>query len=283
MASAILLISCKDQKGLVLKLASFVASHNGNITDLDEHVDASENHFYARVCWEMDVFTLTRDELHKSLEEELKPIAAKWSLAFSDTYYRTAIFVSKTDHCLHELLWRYQRNEFNIEIPLIISNHEDLAPLAKSYNIDFHYIPITKQNKLEQENYQLSLLKKYNIDTLVLARYMQILSPNFIDAYKNKIINIHHSFLPAFAGGSPYHQAFERGVKIIGATSHFVTKVVDEGPIIEQDIIRITHKDDVENLKRKGRDLERLVLSKAISLYSEQRIIVRANKTVVFD
>lgn len=283
MATAILLISCSDQKGLVLKMASFVAFHNGNITDLDEHVDASQQQFYARICWEMDGFNLSRTELAAALNELLKPIGAQWSIGYSDTLFKTAIFVSKTDHCLHEILWRYRRKEFSIDIPLIISNHSELEPLAKQYGIPFHVIPITNSNKIEQEKIQLELLKQHNIDSIVLARYMQIVSPRFIDAYKNKIINIHHSFLPAFAGGSPYHQAFERGVKIIGATSHYVTQEVDEGPIIEQDIIRISHKDSVEDLKRKGRDLERLVLAKALKLYSEHRIIVKANKTVVFD
>jgi formyltetrahydrofolate deformylase len=283
MATAILLISCADQKGLVLKLASFVASHNGNITDLDEHVDASKQHFYARVCWEMNGLNLSRAALKEELTELLQPIGAKWSVGYSDTNFRAALFVSKTDHCLHEILWRYQRNEFMMHIPLIISNHEALEPLAKQYGIDFYFLPITNENKAEQEKKQLELLKKHTVDTIILARYMQIVSPLFIREYKNAIINIHHSFLPAFAGGSPYHQAFERGVKIIGATSHFVTQEVDEGPIIEQDIIRITHKDDVENLKAKGRDLERLVLARAIKLHSEHRIIVRANKTVIFE
>lgn len=283
MSTAILLISCPDQKGLVLKLASFVALHNGNITDLDEHVDKNDHHFYARVCWEMNEFSLNRKELADELTKLLQPINAQWSIGYSDNFLRTAIFVSKTDHCLHELLWRYQRNEFRMHIPLIISNHQTLEPLAKQYGINFYYLPINKANKTTQERKHLTLLAKHNIDTIVLARYMQIISPTFIQKYKNKIINIHHSFLPAFAGGSPYHQAFERGVKIIGASSHYVTQEVDEGPIIEQDITRISHKDDVEDLKSKGRDLERLVLAKALKLHSEHRIIVRANKTVVFE
>jgi formyltetrahydrofolate deformylase len=283
MSEAILLVSCPDKTGHVFRLASFISENNGNILDLDEHVDPVESHFYARIQFDIRSFDIPKEALHQAISPLMQSMDAKWAIHFTSEKMRAVIFVSKTDHCLQEILWRYRLNEFSLEIAAIISNHPDLEPLATSYGIPYHHLAITKENKVQQEINQVELIQKYEANAVVLARYMQILSPSFIAHFPNQIINIHHSFLPAFAGGSPYHQAFERGVKIIGATSHFVTEEVDEGPIIEQDITRITHKDAVTDLKRKGRDLERLVLARAIKLYTEHRILVRGNKTVIFD
>ncbi|MFA3781706.1 formyltetrahydrofolate deformylase [Melioribacteraceae bacterium 4301-Me] len=280
---AILLLTCKDRKGLVSGISNFVFEHNGNIVDLDEHVDADEKIFSIRIVWDMDNFAIKSEHLSDSLLPMVKEFNADWKLFFSDEKIRTAVFVSKHEHCLHELLWRMHLGEFSIEIPLIISNHDELKSLADYYQIPFYYFPITKENKLEQERKQLRLLDEFKIDSIILARYMQILSKEFVEHYKNKIINIHHSFLPAFVGGNPYKQAYQRGVKIIGATAHYVTEIIDEGPIIEQDIIRITHRDSLSDLVRKGRDLERLVLARAVRYHSEHRILVRGNKTIIFE
>ena len=257
--SAILLLSCGDRSGLVSRISHFVFERGGNILDLYEHVDTNEKHFFVRITWDMKNFSIPASEVASAFAPLAKEFNAKWEINFTgEKNPRIAIFVSKYDHCLQEILWRQRLGEFNIDIPLIISNHEDLKPLAEYYGIPFYVFPITKSNKDEQERKELALLKEHKIDTVVLARYMQILTPNFINEYPNKIINIHHSFLPAFAGSNPYKQAYDRGVKIIGATSHYVTEVLDDGPIIEQDIIRISHKDTVSDLIRKGRDLERL-------------------------
>ena len=213
----------------------------------------------------------------------LAKFKAKWRINFSGKNLRAAVFVSKFDHCLQEILWRQRLGEFNIEIPLIISNHNDLKPLAEHYGIPYYFYPVTPENKTEQEKKELALLKENQIDVIVLARYMQILSGQFVDEYPNGIINIHHSFLPAFSGNDPYRQAYDRGVKIIGATSHYVTKELDDGPIIEQDIIRITHKDTVNDLIRKGRDLERLILARALYYHSQHRVLIHGRKTIIFD
>ena len=276
-----LLLSCPDRRGLVSRLSNFVFERNGNILDLDEHVDG--NYFFVRISWDMKSFSIPRSEIAEAFSPLAKEFNATWEINFTGQKQRVAIFVSKLDHCLQEILWKQKLNEFNIEIPLIISNHEDLKPLADSYNIPFYIFPITTEDKLKQEKKELTLLKENKIDTIVLARYMQILSPSFVDEYTNKIINIHHSFLPAFAGSNPYKQAYERGVKIIGVTSHYVTKELDDGPIIEQDIIRISHKDSVNDLVRKGRDLERIILARALQYHSEHRILVHGKKTIVFN
>ena len=279
---AILLLSCKDQKGLVYKITNFIFNINGNIINLDEHVDVSEGKFFLRVAFSFNNTIFSVSELSDKFEPLGNEFNANWKIYLKDEKLKTAIFVSKYEHCLQELLWRNTLNELNIDISVIISNHKDLSNLASQYNIPFHYFEITKENKLKQEQKQIKLLKELNIDTVILARYMQILSPGFVKEFPNKIINIHHSFLPAFIGGNPYKQAYLRGVKIIGATSHYVTDDLDEGQIIEQDIIRITHSDTLKDLISKGRDLERLVLARAVLLHSQHKILVDGKKTIVF-
>jgi len=280
--TTILLLSCKDQKGLVFKITNFIFKIGGNIIDLNEHVDSVESLFFVRIAFELENAAINEKELSSEFEVLGDEFNANWEIHYEEKKQNIAIFVSKYDHCLQEILWRHSLNEFNIEIQAIFSNHNNLRHLADQSNIAFHYFEITKESKLEVEQNQIEILKRLNIDTVVLARYMQILSPDFVKEFPNKIINIHHSFLPAFIGGNPYKQAFERGVKIIGATSHYVTNTLDEGPIIEQDIIRISHNDSIKDLIRKGRDLERLVLARALLFHTQDRILVDGKKTIVF-
>ena len=288
--TATLLITCPDTKGIVAAIADFLYQHNANILHADQHLDSENNLFLMRVEWDASNFNL--DEINFNLtkaafEQAFEPIANKfkmhWQLKLSQHKTRVAIMVSQYDHCLADLLHRHKSGELACDIPLIISNHRDTEALAKFYGIDFHYIEVNKDNKSTAEAAQFKLFADYNIDLIVLARYMQILSSGFVSRYPQQIINIHHSFLPAFIGARPYHRAFERGVKLIGATSHYVTEVLDEGPIIEQGIDRISHRDQVEDLIQKGRDLERVVLSKAVRWHIENRILLYANKTVIFD
>jgi formyltetrahydrofolate deformylase len=278
--SAVLLLSCEDRTGLISRMSHFVFERGGNIIDLDEHVDGK--YFFLRIAWEMENFSVPESGVREAFTPLAKEFNASWQISFTNRKQRVAIFVSRLDHCLQELLWRHRLGEFDVEIGLIISNHEDLRPLAVQHGIPYAVFPITNENKSGQEKQELLLLKENGIDTIVLARYMQVLSPQFVDQYPNQIINIHHSFLPAFAGRDPYRQAYERGVKIIGATSHYVTKDLDEGPIIEQDIIRISHKDGVSDLVRKGRDLERMILARALFYHAQHRILVHGQKTIVF-
>ncbi len=280
--TATLLISCPDQKGLVAKIANFIYSNGGNIIHADQHTDFAAGLFLTRIEWQLEGFNLPRELIAPAFNAIAQPLNAKWELHFSDTIRRIAIWVSKQDHCLLDLIWRHRAKEFNAEISLIISNHPDLKKEAEKFGIDYHYIPITKYNKLEQEAKQLELLHQYQIDLVVLAKYMQIISDNFISKFP-QIINIHHSFLPAFVGANPYHKAFERGVKIIGATGHYVTADLDAGPIIEQDVVRVSHRDEVEDLIRKGKDLERVVLARAVRLHLQNRVLVYGNRTVVFE
>ncbi len=280
---AVLLLTCPDRKGLVSRLSHFVYEREGNILDLDEHVDAEAGRFFIRVAWDMAGFTLGREKLAAAITPLADEFGASWSIHYSDETARVAVLVSRQDHCLQEILWRHQLGEFAIDIPLIVSNHADLAPLAEQHGIPFHCLPVKPENRAAQEAQLQELLTEAQIDTVVLARYMQILSADFVSRWENRIINIHHSFLPAFAGSDPYRQAFQRGVKVIGATSHYVTADLDEGPIIEQEIARISHRDSVPDLKRKGRDLERLVLARALRLHTESRVIVCNGKTIVFD
>ncbi|ACD89725.1 formyltetrahydrofolate deformylase [Chlorobium limicola DSM 245] len=280
---AILLLSCPDRAGLVSRISHFIYERGGNILDLDEHVDTVEKMFFIRVSWSTDHFSIPPTELDEAFSPLAKEFGASWKIRLGDRKMRVALFVSRYDHCLQELLWRHSIGEFRIDIPLIVSNHPDLEPLALRYGIPFHVFPVTAASKQEIEQQELGLLRDHDIDTVVLARYMQVLSPQFVESYPSRIINIHHSFLPAFVGSSPYRQAYERGVKIIGATSHYVTEDLDQGPIIEQDIVRMSHKDTLDDLIRKGRDLERLVLARALRLHSEHRILVNGKKTVVFD
>jgi formyltetrahydrofolate deformylase len=282
-ATAILLWSCPDQKGLVSRIAHFIYEQGGNIHDLDEHVDPHEQRFFLRIAWEISDPDEGVEELRKKFLPLGKTFQAQLHIRLECQKQRMAIFVSKHDHCLQELLWRYALGEFHTDIVRIISNHPDLEPLAQQYHIPYSLFPVTKENKAEQEAREYALLQQDQVETIVLARYMQVLSPEFIRQFPQRIINIHHSFLPAFIGGNPYRQAFDRGVKIVGATSHYVTEALDEGPIIEQDIIRISHKDTLEELIRKGRDLERLVLARALRLHLQDRVLVHGNKTIVFD
>ncbi len=281
--TATLLISCPDQKGLVSAIANFLYTYNANILHADQHQDAAENLFLMRVEWDLADFTLDIAAFPAAFEPIAKRFNMQWKLAQSQNKPRMAIFVSKYDHCLVDLLHRHQSGELACDIPLIISNHDDCRKLAEFYGIPYVVIPVTKENKIEAEAEQQRLLTEYRVDLIVLARYMQVLSHDFTRQWPQRVINIHHSFLPAFDGAKPYHRAFARGVKLIGATSHYVTEVLDDGPIIEQDVTRISHRDDVEDLIQKGRDLERIVLSRAVRWHLENRVLVYANKTVIFD
>jgi formyltetrahydrofolate deformylase len=282
--TAILLIHCPDKQGILATVTEFLNKNKGNIIYLDQHVDRQEKIFYMRVEWELDGFAIPSEKIGEYFETLIaSPLQMNWKLYFSDEIPRMALFVSKMPHCLFDILARYTAGEWDVEIPVIVSNHETLKPVAERFGIDFHYFPITNENKNEQEKAEFELLKKYNIDFVVLARYMQILSEDFVKLYPNKIINIHHSFLPAFAGAKPYHAAHERGVKIIGATSHYVTSELDAGPIIEQDVTRCSHIDTVQKLVRKGRDLEKIVLSQAVYKHLQRKILVFKNRTVVFN
>jgi formyltetrahydrofolate deformylase len=280
-ATATLLISCPDQRGLVAKLSNFIYANGGNIVHADQHTDFLAGLFLSRIEWQLDGFKLPRDVIRPAFGAIADPLDATWTLHFSDATPRLAIWVSRQDHCLYDLLWRHRAQELNAEIPLIISNHESLRPIAEQFNIDFHHIPITAETKPEQEAKQLELLQQYRIDLVVLAKYMQVLSAEFVSQFSN-VINIHHSFLPAFAGANPYQRAYERGVKIIGATAHYVTADLDQGPIVEQDVVRVSHRDETADLIRKGKDLERMVLARAVRLHLQNRVLVYGNRTVVF-
>lgn len=279
--TAIVLLSCPDQKGLVAKLANFIYSNGGNIIHADQHTDLEVGRFLSRMEWQLQEFNLPREIIAPAFEAIARPLEADWQLFFSDQPSRIALWVSKQDHCLLDLLWRYQAGELPARIPLILSNHPLLQPVAANFGIDFHHLPISPETKPEQEAKALQLLQEYEIDLVVLAKYMQILSPAFLEQAP-QVINIHHSFLPAFVGANPYHQAYERGVKIIGATAHYVTPELDAGPIIEQDVVRVSHRDEVQDLIRKGKDLERIVLARAVRLHLQHRILMYDNRTVVF-
>ncbi len=280
---AVLLLSCGDRSGLVSRITHFIFERGGNIVDLDEHVSDDEGIFTIRVAWELNGFTIQKEDLNEAFAPLAKEFGANWRIAYSSRRPRMAVFVSKYDHCLQDILWRHKRGELFCDIPMVISNHPDLQKLCDFYDIPFYHYEINPANKAEQEERQIAFLREQNIDTVVLARYMQILSAKFVDAYPDRIINIHHSFLPAFIGGNPYRQAYQRGVKIIGATSHYVTEDLDEGPIIEQDVIRVSHRDSVKDLVRKGRDLERVVLARALKAHLEKKVMVLGKRTVVFE
>jgi formyltetrahydrofolate deformylase len=280
--SATLLISCPDRRGLVASITDFIFKHEGNILHLDQHVDVEDNVFFMRVEWELANFKIWRQDIARMFQPLAESFQMTWQLHFSDDVPRMAIFVSKQSHCLYDILSRWQSGEFRVDIPLIISNHDDLKEVAEQFNIPYYVFKITRDNKLEQEQKQLALLDDHRINLVVLARYMQIITSQFVDHFPQQIINIHHSFLPAFVGAKPYHQAYARGVKIIGATSHYVTADLDAGPIIEQDVTRVTHKDSIKDMVRKGKDLEKSVLARAIWYQMQNRILVYNNKTVVF-
>ncbi len=282
--TAILLIHCPDKQGILAAVTEFLNENHGNIINLDQHVDHEEVIFYMRVEWELEKFTIPREKIADYFQTLIaQKFAIKFSLHFSDKRPRMAVFVSKMSHCLFDILARYTAGDWETDIPLIISNHDTLRPVAKSFGIDFHLIEKNITNKAEQELKEIEILKHYNIDFVVLARYMQVLSDEFVVNYPNRIINIHHSFLPAFAGAKPYHAAHERGVKIIGATSHYVTADLDAGPIIAQDVVRISHIDNVDSLIRKGRDLEKIVLSEAVYKHLQRKVLVYNNRTIVFN
>lgn len=284
MKTAKLLLHCPDKPGILAEVTDFITVNKGNIIYLDQYVGHVENIFFMRIEWELKDFLVPQEKI----EDYFATLYAQkyemnFRLYFSDTKPRMAIFVSKMSHCLFDLLARYTAGEWNVEIPLIISNHPDLQHVAERFGIPFHLFPITKETKEEQEKKEMELLAEHKITFIVLARYMQVISEQMINAYPNRIINIHHSFLPAFVGAKPYHAAFERGVKIIGATSHYVTTELDAGPIIEQDVVRITHKDTVQDLVNKGKDLEKIVLSRAVQKHIERKVLAYRNKTVIFN
>ncbi|MBL8163019.1 MAG: formyltetrahydrofolate deformylase [Anaerolineae bacterium] len=280
--SAILLIFCPDRSGLVAAVTDFIARSNGNILHLDQHVDAQENVFFMRVEWDLARFSIAPEHIGTQFGLVADRFQMTWQLHFSSHVPRMAIFVSKESHCLYDILYRYQAGEWQVEIPLIISNHPDLGSVAEKFGIPYRVFPITAETKAAQEQQQIELLKETSVDLIVLARYMQILSEHFVSQYPNRIINIHHSFLPAFAGAKPYHRAHGRGVKIIGASSHYVTAELDAGPIIEQDVVRVNHRDSVDDLIRKGKDVEKLVLSRAVRYHLQRQVLVYNNKTVIF-
>ncbi len=283
--TAILLLHCPDKQGIITEITKFITDNNGNIVYLDQYVDSLDGMFFMRLEWELGNFTIPREKLKDYIQTlYAQRYDMTFSLHFSDVKPRMAIFVSKMSHCLYDLLARYKAGEWNVEIPCIISNHEDLRYVAEQFGIPYHVWSINKDhsNKAEVEQAEMELLKKEKVTFIVLARYMQIVSEKLISEYPHHIINIHHSFLPAFIGAKPYHQAWERGVKIIGATSHYVTMELDAGPIIEQDVVRITHKDTPESLVLKGRDLEKIVLSRAVTKHIERKILTYNNKTIIF-
>ncbi len=278
---AILLVTCPDQRGLVHKFAEFIFKHNGNIIKADHHTDFESNLFLTRIEWNLDGFKLVRDEISEKFQKVAKEINATWQLHFTDKRPRIAVFVSKQSHCLYDLFWRVESGEFRADIPLVISNHDDLEKASKQFGADFHHVPVEKENKAAHEQTHLNLLEKYSIDLVVLAKYMQIVSPEFLSKRK-EVINIHHSFLPAFPGGNPYRRAYDRGVKMIGATAHYVTEELDAGPIIEQDIEHVSHRDSLRDFVLKGKDVERLVLARGVKYHLERKVLVYQNKTVVF-
>lgn len=283
MTTAKLLLHCPDKPGILAEVTDFITVNKGNIIYLDQYVDRVEEVFFMRIEWELKDFLVPQEKIEDYFETlYAQKYDMHFRLYFSDVKPRMAIFVSKMSHCLFDMLARYTAGEWNVEIPLIISNHPDMQHVAERFGIPFYLFPITKETKEEQEQKEMELLAKHKITFIVLARYMQVISEQMINAYPNKIINIHHSFLPAFVGAKPYHAAFERGVKIIGATSHYVTTELDAGPIIEQDVVRITHKDSVEELVNKGKDLEKIVLSRAVQKHIERKVLAYKNKTVIF-
>ena len=282
--AAQLLLYCPDKQGILAEVTDFITVNKGNIIYLDQYVDHAENVFFMRISSDLDGFLIPKEKI----EDYFNTLYAQkyqmtFRLYFSGTKPKMAIFVSKMSHCLYDMLARYTAGEWNVEIPLIISNHPELEHISRRFDIPFYVFPINKENKEEQERAEMELLAKHQVNFIVLARYMQIISERMIEAFPNRIINIHHSFLPAFIGAKPYHAAFERGVKIIGATSHYVTTELDAGPIIEQEIVRITHKDTIADLVNKGKDLEKIVLSRAVQKHIERKVLVYKNKTVIFN
>ncbi|MGS2761069.1 formyltetrahydrofolate deformylase [Sinomicrobium sp. M5D2P9] len=278
-----LLISCRDTQGIIAAVTRFIYKKNGNIIYIDQHVDMDHGVFFMRLESQFDEFSGMLEDLRKEFGHQIaQQYGMAWEIYTDDHKPKMAIFVSKYDHCLYDLLGRYNSGELYVDIPFIISNHKDLKPVADSFGIPFYHIPVGADNKEEAEKEQLHLLREAGVDFIVLARYMQIVSEKLLNHYPYKIINIHHSFLPAFPGAKPYHSAFKRGVKIIGATSHYVTEELDAGPIIEQDIARVTHAHSIEDMVMKGRDLEKIVLARAVKLHISRKVMAHNNKTIVF-
>ena len=278
-----ILIHCSDQSGIIASVTNFIGTNNGNIVYIDQYVDREQNIFFMRLESEFEHATFKTEAFKVAFKQDLADrFKMKWRIYSTETKPKMALFVSKYDHCLYDILGRYNSGELDVDIPFIISNHNTLKPIADSFNIPFYHIPVTKETKAQAEDQQLELCKKHGINFIVLARYMQIVSSKIISQYPNKVINIHHSFLPAFVGAKPYHSAYKRGVKIIGATSHYVTEALDAGPIIEQDVARVSHTHAIADLIAKGRDLEKIVLANAIKLHIKRKVMVFNNKTVIF-
>jgi formyltetrahydrofolate deformylase len=282
-SNAVLLIHCPDQRGLVAQISQFIFQYNGNIVHSDHHTDQESGLFLMRLEWDTSGFHIGRDEFAAAFLPLARKLNLTWEIHYRDQLDRVALFVSKQSHCLYDLLWRSAEGELPCEVALVISNHPDLGAAVEKFGIPYHVFAVTRDTKKAQEQAEIKLLREHRVDLCVLARYMQVLSSEMVDAFPNHIINIHHSFLPAFVGAKPYHQAFERGVKLIGATSHYATAELDQGPIIEQDVARSSHRDTVEDMVRKGRDLERVVLARAVRLHLERRVIPYGRKTVIFD
>jgi formyltetrahydrofolate deformylase len=280
--TATLLVNCRDRTGLVAALSSFVFDHGGNILDADQHAERDSGEFFMRLVWDLAGFTIERNQIRLEMTQFSQRFDLKWELTFSDHVPRVVVFATKASHCLYDLLLCQQIGDLGGEIVMVISNYDVLADVCKHFDVPFKLIPVDRNDKQKAEQQQLALLDSLNVDVVVLARYMQILSAEFVDHWPNRIINIHHSFLPAFAGAKPYHQAKERGVKIIGATAHYVTAELDQGPIIEQNVQRVSHREEVEDLMRAGRDLEREVLTRAVRLHLQRRVLVSGNRTIVF-
>ena len=280
--TATLLVTCRDRTGLVAALSNFVFQHGGNILDADQHAESESGEFFMRLVWELSGFQLDRQATRAGIEVLARQFDLRWELTFSDAQPRVAVMVSKASHCLYDLMLCQQLGDLGGEIVRVISNHDTLADVCRHFDVPLTVIPVERDRKAAVEAEQLALLDGLGIDLLVLARYMQILSPAFVDRWRGRVINIHHSFLPAFAGARPYQQAQQRGVKVIGATAHYVTAELDQGPIIEQDVCRVSHRDTVEDMMRKGRELERLVLTRAVRLHLQRRVLVSGNRTIVF-
>ncbi|MBN1521902.1 MAG: formyltetrahydrofolate deformylase [Candidatus Aureabacteria bacterium] len=280
---AILLITCPDKKGIVAGISQFLYRMQGNIVHADQHTDMETGIFFMRIEWELDGFKIRKQDISEKMQPLFHRFKIRHSLHFTDEVPRIAVFVSKEDHCLNDLISRKRNGEFKGDIRVIISNHMDLRETADLFGIPFYCFPVDETNRHVQEKKEQDILRKQRVGLIVLAKYMRIFSDRFVKKYENRIINIHHSFLPAFIGKKPYHQAYSRGVKIIGATSHYVTPQLDEGPIIEQDVVRISHRDSVSDIMRKGRDLEKVALARAVRLHTENKILVYQNKTIIFD
>ncbi|HET6953401.1 MAG TPA: formyltetrahydrofolate deformylase [Acidimicrobiales bacterium] len=281
--TARLLVACADQRGIIAAATAFVAEHGGNVVDLQQHTDHTDGAFFLRTEFEVDRLDLGRDEVGPAFGPVAERFGLRWLLGWSDDTARVGLLASKEPHCVHDLLHRWREGELNVDIRVLVSNHPDHEDAAEWFDVEYHHLPIVAGDKAGQEERVRQVLRHHRVDLVVLARYMQILSGGFCEEWPQRIINIHHSFLPSFQGARPYHQAHERGVKLIGVTAHYATAVLDDGPIIDQDVLRVSHRDDVDDLRRKGRDLEVAVLARAVHAHIDHRVLVYGRKTVVFD